>query len=952
MSDAALPIEVPSALGDRIEAQTLELRAHLSREGRPEACETGFIEGLRRVLACSPFVGGYLARDPARLSALLENGGLQRSYTSEDYHRLLAAALADVRDAASLARALRRFRNRELVRIAWRDIAGVAGLEETMLDLSRLADTAIEQSLGWLHRRQCQDLGVPSDAAGEAQSLCVIAMGKLGAEELNFSSDIDLIFAYPREGQTCGGPRTVSNQEYFNRLGQALIKALGEVTEEGLVFRVDMRLRPFGDSGPLVMSFDALESYYTTHGRDWERYAMVKARPAAGGAGRRLIARLKPFVFRRYLDFTAIESLREMKRLIDCEVRRKGMVDDIKLGPGGIREIEFIAQSFQLVRGGRRPILQERRILQVLEHLRGLAYLPEQAAVELAAAYRFLRTTEHRLQQIDDQQTHSLPEADPDRTRVALGMGFDAWEGFQSALERHRERVQHHFNQLLIKTSGYRAPTPMAETGSWPGVGDVAETERWLERVGFADPKPSLRMIEALYRGMRRLRPTERMRVERVLPTLLGAAGEMAEPGVTVERMLRIIEAIAQRSVYLLLLEEHPGALQQMVRLCAASPWITARIAQHPILLDELLDPRTLYAPPAPEPLETALRSQLAQLAPGDLEHEMEVLRHFKHAQVLRVAAADVAGALAVRRVSDHLSAIADVTLRAALRLAREDLDSRHGTPLVTHDGTRRPAGFCIIAYGKLGGYELGYGSDLDLVFLHDSAAQGPEAPSNQEYFSRLGQRVIHFLSTATPGGRAYEVDTRLRPNGSSGLLVASIDAFADYQKHHAWTWEHQALVRARPVAGDDDLMDGFARIRRRVLGRARVPEVLRREVGEMRARMRRELSRDRSDCFDLKHGRGGMTDIEFMVQYAVLRWAAEHPALLEHTASVRLLEVLSRSGAWAGADCAALSEAYFGYRARAHALALQERPALVTDGEFDRHRERVWEIWCRVIGE
>ncbi len=893
---------------------------------------------------------------------LLESGDLRRSYGSDEYAQRVQAALTGLIDEAALMRALRQLRNREMVRIAWRDIAGEASLEETLLDLSRLADAVLEGTLSWLYQQQSEIFGTPRDREGESQSMVILAMGKLGAHELNFSSDIDLIFAYPKDGETSGGTRVLSNHEFFNRLGQKLIKVLNEITEDGLVFRVDMRLRPFGESGPLSMSFSAMEIYYQTHGRDWERYAMIKARVAAGdhAAGKRLLALLKPFVYRRYLDFGAIESLREMKQRINEEIRRKGMGSDIKLGPGGIREIEFIGQIFQLMRGRRNATLQTRQILNVLEHLKAFRYLPERAVSQLTSAYRFLRKTEHRLQQIQDRQTHSLPENDLDRQRLALGMGFLGWKDFLAALGSHRQQVQYHFALLLEPEASektHEMPSSATNlTGVWPDLSDPERVLQVLHATGFDDSYTIFAALKKLHAlaGSRNISRTARERLDRLVPRLLEVARRVPNPATTLTRLTPLIETIAQRSVYLTLLAEYPSALKQLVQLGSASPWIAAHITRQPILLDELLDPRTLYSPPGPEELEAELAQQLAHLEAGP-EQEMNALRHFKHAQVLRVAAADLTGTLGLRSVSDHLSAIAETTVKAALRLAWGYLTLRHGEPRCLDNGVIRPAGFAIVAYGKLGGFELGYGSDLDLVFLHDSRGEnqvtrGAKPLDNQEFFARLAQRIIHLLTTLTSAGKAYDIDARLRPNGSAGLLVSSLDAFAEYQHHHAWIWEHQALVRARALAGDPATMQGFSAIREAVLKKERDEGILKQDIREMRERMRRELCSREPGLFDLKQGEGGITDIEFMVQYIVLRWAAAYPLLLESTANRRLLEIGAACKLLEEPDAKALQEVYFAYRARAHGLALQEQPARVSDEEFRAHRSRVIGVFRRLL--
>ncbi len=925
------PAEPPPILRDESERSFERLLPALERIAAPASAAS-----LRRVCACSPFVAAYLARDPGRLTELVESGDLGRSLGRAEYRARLRSLLGDTADEARLMSRLRGMRQRELVRIAWRDIGGHAGLGETVRELSDFADAVLCETLDRLHRAQAAILGSPCDATGAAQAMVVIAMGKLGAQELNFSSDIDLIFAYPAEGETLAAAATHTNQAFFVRLGQRLMRTLGEVTAEGFVFRVDMRLRPFGDAGPLVMSFDAMERYYTSHGRDWERYALVKARAAAGDvpAGERLLARLRPFVYRRYLDFGAIGALREMKRLIDEEARRKGLASDIKRGPGGIREIEFIGQTFQLIHGGRRRVLQARPILAVLDHLATLGQLPRAVVEELSAAYAFLRTTEHRLQQIDDRQTHSLPEHETGRARVAYGMGYADWASFRAALDHHRERALEHFRRLVLRPDA-------AAPAKHPWQAHVGREDRVARLAGleFPDPRLAAEVLEALYASprARRLIPLERERLDALLPSLLAATAREAEPCAALRRVLSVIEAIAKRSVYLVLLEEHPAALQQLVKLCAASPWIASYLARQPVLLDELIDPRTLYAPPAPAELPGLLEAQLAHVAPGDLEQEMDALRHFKHAQFLRVAASDLAGVLAVPAVSDHLSATAETLVRSALQLAWRTL-GRHGGSGGTADG------FAIIAYGKLGGIELGYGSDLDLVFLYEGVV------GSQERYTRLAQRIIHFLATVTPAGKVFDVDTRLRPSGTAGLLVSSLTAFRDYQEHDAWIWEHQALVRARAIAGDAAIIGAFSSLRARILSRPREEAALKREVRSMRERMRTELEKTRPGTFDFKQGKGGVIDIEFLVQYAVLRFAASHPDLLLHTDNRHLLTILGRTGVLPADDSAALTHAYLSYRKRLHALSLEEKPALCAEHEFASERARVRGVWRHLL--
>jgi glutamate-ammonia-ligase adenylyltransferase len=943
-----------------LRAEVEQSWGEIARRGLPPGAPSSAIMALPKVLGASRYVAGQCLRNPQLVQDLIGTGDIERAYGEGELRERAGVALATAEDERALAIALRRFRHREMVRIAWRDIGGLADLDATLRETSWLADALTDATLEWLYRDQAVSHGEPRDDRGVPQRLFVIAMGKLGGEELNFSSDIDLIYGYPRGGETGGGARSVSNQEFFDRLGRRLGKLLQEPGEEGFVFRVDMRLRPFGDSGALTQSVAAMESYYTTHARDWERYAMIKARICAGDrdAGEAFLKGLRPFVYRRYIDFGALQALREMKALINTEVARAELHDDVKRGRGGIREIEFIAQMFQLIRGGREPALRVRPTCEVLLALEALNELPARTVAELLEAYRFLRNTEHRLQQIDDQQTQTLPETQEDRARVALGMGFDSWQAFAAELARHRANVASHFARLLeVPESAKAASAPSGEDGGvdaiWSGQLSGEGAERVLAAIGFADPAGVLQDIDGLRAApdIGRLSRHGQERMQRLLPMILRTVAGHAGERVALQRIFQLLETVARRSVYLALLAEQPQALRQLARLVAASPWIAGCIVRQPILLDELLDPRALYAPPSAAQLEQTLRNEIAKHPPEDLERQMEVLRHFRQAEVLRVAASDLTGHLPLPEVSNHLSWIAETVLRVALELAWRHLVDRHGQPLCGPPEARRPAGFAIVAYGKLGGLELGYGSDLDLVFLHDSAGEdqstdGERPLDNATFFTRLGQRIIHLISTLTPAGVAYEVDTRLRPSGAAGLLVSSVEAYGKYQREQAWTWEHQALVRARFVGGHAAVGDQFEAIRREVLGRRRERATLRQEIIEMRARMRAEHASTEPGVFDLKQDPGGITDIEFMVQYGVLAYAADQPALLTWTDNKRLLEVFSDCGVMPATACAELCEAYFAMRHRIHRCALQEQPARVPDSEFREQRRLVTGLW------
>lgn len=924
-----------------------------------------------RVSAASDFVIEQGVRDPLMLLSLVQSGELDRPFAPGELCAQIAAAVNTAQSEDELGRVLRRQRARHQVRIIWRDLNRQADLVQTCRDLSDMADATIDQAYQWLYSRHCQQFGTPTGRrSGLPQQMVILGMGKLGAVELNLSSDIDLIFAYPEGGETVGVKRALDNQEFFIRLGQRLIKALDPMTVDGFVFRVDMRLRPYGSSGALVLSFNALEQYYQDQGRDWERYAMIKARVVAGDqtAGAQLLDMLRPFVYRRYLDFSAIEALRTMKQLIQQEVRRKGMADNIKLGSGGIREVEFIAQAFQLIHGGRDLSLQQRPLLKVLSTLEGQGYLPPAVIGELREGYEFLRYTEHAIQAIADRQTQMLPDGAQDQARIAFMLGFADWQAFHEKLMFWRGRVAWHFAQVIADPDEEEgADCEVVVGGEWLPLWEEAQDEeaacRQLEEGGFADATKALKALASL-RGSPQLRAMQRLGRERLdafIPRLLAQAVEHDNPDLVLERVLPLVEAVARRSAYLVLLTENPGALRRLLTLCAASPWIAEQITRFPLLLDELLNEGRLFKPPLAPELAAELRERLTRIPEDDLEQQMEALRHFKLAHRLRVAASEIAGSLPLMKVSDYLTWLAEAILEQVLALAWRQTVAKYGTPLRT-DGSLCDPGFIIVGYGKVGGLELGHGSDLDLVFIHDGDPQaetdGPKPIDGAQFFTRLGQRIIHLLTAQTNSGQLYEVDMRLRPSGASGLLVSSLGAFERYQENEAWTWEHQALVRARVLVGSQDVGQAFEKVRAQVLGKARDLAKLQQEVSEMRAKMRDNLGSKSTAAgtaanafeatapFDLKQDAGGIVDIEFMVQYAALAWSHSHPPLLRWTDNIRILEELEHEGLMPAEDASLLREAYKAYRSAAHRQALQKDAGVIAGDQFVEERRQVLRIW------
>lgn len=913
------------------------------------------LQALPTVWACSSFVAQSCIRNPHFLANLIQSGELFTN--TVNYSEQLINLPHDENE---LMRALRLFRLQAMLRIAWRDLAGWANLAETLAALSDLADALIDAALQNLYQLHHQQWGIPCDPEGKSQQLVVFGLGKLGGQELNFSSDVDLIFAYPRNGETTGARRPLTNQEFFVRLGQRLIYVLNHITADGFVFRVDMRLRPFGDSGPLVMNFAATEEYYQAHARDWERYALVKARVIAGDkiAGQSLLNNLKPFIYRRYLDYNAFEALRTMKHLIDQEAHRKGLLNNIKLGKGGIREAEFTCQVFQLVRGGRQPALQQTHFLVTLKQLAQYQIFTSDVVHQLYEAYCFLRQTENHLQAIADQQTQTLPNDDLNRTRLAFSLGFVSWEEFVKQLHFHQQVVHHQFEQVIAPT------TVESETSQEPnhwqtlwlaGLQDDEQALTLLTKAGFQDTAAILHHLRTLLESssVRKLSVRGRERFDKLIPLILAAV--FGQSDVALHRLLDLVEAIALRSVYLALLLERPQVLKQLVHLCANSQWIAKQITRYPLLLDELLDPRRLYDPLKPAELDNALQAQLAHLPTDDLEMQLDCMRQFKRGYVLQVAASEVSGYLTVEVASDYLAAIADTLVKCALNIAYQHLIEKHGIPYCNDNGVIREASFCVIAYGKAGGIELSYESDLDIVFLHNSrgteqVTDGDKPLDNNVFFSRLAQRIIHILTINTPAGILYEVDPRLRPGGASGLLVSNFDAFEQYQQQSAWTWEHQALVRARIMAGDVITTQQFEQIRRTVLAKSRDVTQLKQDVSDMRLKMRQNLDKSNQNIFDLKQGQGGVTDIEFIVQYGVLRWAVNYPQLLETTGMLPILRLFAQYTLFDNALCQQLSEAYRIYRTETHRLALQGQPAQVPQDQFIQHRQQVSHWWIEIF--
>lgn len=909
-----------------------------------------FFDSLPRVWACSLFVSENCVRSPALIHELVSSGDLFAKERRHEYVSYLDDLSIDSEKTLMLV--LRQFRCREMMRIAWRDLAGWSDLEETLSDLTELAEVCIQFTLDYLYKQACERRGIPTTEDGTPINIVILGMGKLGAWELNYSSDIDLIFAYAEDGVLQDRKETTYG-EFFTRICRSLVKVLDEITADGFVFRTDIRLRPFGDSGPIIMTFDGMESYYLTQAREWERYAMIKARQVAGDfdSGKQLSAMIRPFVYRRYLDYGAFEELRSLKIQITQELMRKDRMENVKLGPGGIREIEFIGQAFQLIRGGQETELQERSILKILKLLGEKELLPKEDATQLQSSYCFLRKVENHIQQYQDKQTHDLP-ADPLGQQIlAFSMDFADWESFKEKLDAVRAKVQSAFDQVfsLSDQDASKNSAEIVWSGEW---GDAAEV--YLQQHGFKQADETLKTLKNFKnsRAISRLTAKGGGVIDRLIPQLIDAIHVVENADETLKRVLDLFEEVAGRNVYLSLLSENPDALLQLIKLSSASPWICQYLALYPVLFDELLDTRSLYEPLNKELLNKQLETCLDAVHIEDVEQLMIKLRQFKQLNVLRIAAADIMQVIPVMIVSDYLTYVAEVIVEHVIKRAWDLLMVKHGLP---PDSSDKNMGFAVLGFGKLGGVELGYGSDLDMVFLCDyengnAVTDGGKPISCSQFYGRLGQKVRHIMDTKMLSGVLYEVDMRLRPSGDSGLLVAHINSYEDYLKNNAWTWERQALVRGRFIAGDGRLKQHYEEIRQRVLSLPRNKNELKKEVCEMRDKMREALAKKETDYFDLKQSIGGIVDIEFIVQFLVLAHASENSSLTRYTDNIRLLGSLNQQDLLSDTQTDILKKAYCEYRDYGHHQALQGKRAMAKNDDFVEIRTQVEHIWQETL--
>ncbi|WLE58135.1 bifunctional [glutamate--ammonia ligase]-adenylyl-L-tyrosine phosphorylase/[glutamate--ammonia-ligase] adenylyltransferase [Burkholderia plantarii] len=931
---------------------------------------TAYSRYLARAVAARPELAARIADTAA--------APLTREAIDARLGELLAAASpAGAPGEEALRRALRQLRIEVFGAVAERDLAGAADVAEVTAAMTDLAEIAIQRSLAVLSAELEGLYGEPRGPAGERLALGVVGMGKLGGRELNVSSDIDLIFVYEDDGETTGGTRAgLATQEFFTRLGRRLIGVLSDTTADGYVFRVDMRLRPNGDSGPLVCSLGMLEEYFYVQGREWERYAWIKGRlvsEPASEAAQRLAAQLdaivKPFVYRRYLDFGVIGAIRDLHRQIRQEAQRRATMrpdkaDDIKLGRGGIREIEFSAQVFQLIRGGQDAGFRIRPTLAVLAHATERGLIAAEVAERFAEAYRLLRTIEHRLQYRNDAQTHAMPVDPEDRAALAASLGHADYAALVAELDRHRGFVEAQFDQIFSNRPGEANGSGGNGGANGNGNGNGAEDDAaawiWsgaladdgeddvlaarLAGLGFVTPAAVLARLRAVWQSSRYagLPESSRQRFDRVAQRALDAAVgiDAAHRDDTIIRFFDLLETVGRRGAYLALLTEYPAALERVLSVLGATRWGGGYLIRHPQLLDELLDDEAIASPFDWPVFKASLRARLA--AADGMEQQMDLLRHAQHAEVFRILLIDLAGKLSVEHVSDRLSELADAVLDVTLEVVWSQLAKRH------RDAPR----FAVIAYGKLGGKELGYASDLDVIFLYDD----PDERAADVY-TTYTRRLITWLTSATGAGALFDLDLRLRPNGEAGLLVTDLDAFRRYQLREgdgantAWVWEHQALTRARFSAGDARIGAAFEAIREQVLTTPRDGELLAREIVGMRDKVAAGHP-NHGELFDLKHDRGGMVDIEFIVQYWVLLHAARDPELIRNTGNIALLREVAHLGLMDDTEAETVGAAYRCYRKRQHQLRLDGMEKARVPGEtVAAERAAVLALWQRVFG-
>ena len=920
-------------------------------------------EELFAVWYASPFIKRVCISQPRWLYKLLAENELQNNCDVNKYRKVLQPIIESANDVEVLQQLLRQQRTAAFARIAWRDLQQYTTVEQTLHELSAFAEVCVQETLQWCFQ-WLQSRPHASDFIKTLQqNIVIFALGKLGGGELNFSSDIDIVIAYSENNQFTQD-ESAKTIEFYLKVAQLFIKVLSEQTQDGFVFRVDARLRPFGDAGALVPSFLSIDLYFQTHGRDWERYAWMKARVIAGDVqlGEAFLQEITPFIYRRYLDYGAMQSLRDMKALIDNKACQEGAKENLKIGFGGIREIEFTAQMFQLIYGGKDSSLRISSTLKALQQLEKQGLLTTDWASDLSAAYVFLRKAENVLQLREDQQTHILPVEEKLRSNYAFSMGMQDWKTFYAEYKT-QVNVVNGLYQSLLKVddeSGHKELNDNEFEKIWLQVDD---DEFCLNILNKHFSENAQQIYEHLHNFsqsnlVQKLVPIARTRLDDLLPIFMLHLQGVEEPLAVTDRFLNILKKIVQRSTYISLLIENKNKLSSILVLIQASPWIAQYLATHPLLLDEVLRMDEDYEPPSIDEMHQQLAASLASVEEG-LEEYMGGLREFKNSQVIQIAAADVVEKYPIMKVSDHLSWLAEACLKSALAYAYHELVEKYGKPTSVLNEHAYTPEVLIVEYGKLGGLELGYGSDLDIVFLHNSegsvcetagTAKGDGKIHNEVFFTRLVQRTIHILTTVMAGGKVFEIDLRLRPHGESGPVVSSVHAYENYLINDAWMWEIQALVRARAVTASKKMQSKFENIRRKVLSQARNHNDVQAAIIEMRNKML-NANKDKSSVnFNIKKDTGGVIDIEFIVQFLVLNYSKNYPQICEHTDNVRILDACAEVGLVEQQDAEELKRIYLKYRKHLHQLSLKLLPEIVDSKVFTKERDVVQNYWASLL--
>lgn len=948
-------------LGPEIEKDGQTFLERLEKACAPEALEV--IKGrddLLYILSISDFIAKTMIQYPAQSAELIGAGAVDSAEFSLDPREAVESFIAEGLPDPELKKRLRILRRTRMVPIAWRDLTGRAEIEEVFTALTSLAECIVLRTLKVVRSSMARVFGDALDRDGRPMPLLILGMGKLGGGELNFSSDIDLIFAYPYDGQTQGGQRSITHQEFFTRVVQKLSNLLSENNADGFCYRIDLRLRPFGDAGPLVSCFDALAIYYETQGRTWERYALVKARILGngeewGGYGEELMELLRPFVYRRYLDFGAIESLRKLKLMIAAEVRRRRLIGNFKLGRGGIREVEFISQVFALMRGGRIPELAERSLRKSFVNLAKLELLPKEICTRLDHCYVYLRRLENVIQEFSDVQTQNLPEDEKQQRKLACAMNKDNYQELVEELSGVMETVHDEFAHVIHDESDDKdeeeEPEGPVLWGSMVKADDLREDLEDIMEYP-EDAADYAHNIIALRDDLAKqpVGPVGRETLVQLMPKLIRLIGQQKNAPKLFNLVASLIDRIALRTTYLQLLQENSQACRRLVDLFNENRFASALISSHPVLLDELIAPRYFTKPPSTAEYSARLHEQMMRIEPDDLEGQMETLRLFKQTMIFRIAMSDRAHALPLMQVSDSLTYLAEALVGMVAQLSWNYSCQRFGCPEGTSSDN---PGFAIIGYGKFGGLELGYKSDLDMVFIRqgtDGQTDGPSPISNVMFYQRLVQRLMHLITTRMSGGVLYDMDMRLRPDGDSGLLITDSEGFDSYQSTRAWTWEHQALVRARPIYGSKEVIEAFRATREKVLRAPRDEDKLKADVLMMRDKMRRHLDKSSDKVFDLKEGLGAMVDIEFIAQYLLLRDASKYPDMVLWTDNVHIFDECERLGILSSQDCSVLTGAYLAVRGLYHRLSLADQQRIILQPDVPGICADATEIWHKIF--